>query len=120
MKFMLSGPILLACLILQFFLPWWIIGPVAFIFALWRANSGKHAFKAGFSAVFILWFCMAIIKSFPNHNILANRVGQMFMLPDLKLNWLIMAFAAALIGGLAAGLSAFAGYFWRFLIGRDT
>lgn len=116
---MLTRLISLTCLILQFFLPWWIIGPVAFLFAAWMAKSPSQAFKTGFKAVFILWLIIALIKTLPNDNILANRVGQMLMLPDWSLNWIIVILLTAAAGGLVAGTSAFAGYFWRFIFPKN-
>lgn len=116
---MLTRLISLSCLILQFFLPWWIIGPVAFLFAAWMAKSPSHAFKTGFNAIFIMWLIIALIKTLPNDNILANRVGQMLMLPDWSLNWIIVILLTAVAGGLVAGIAAFAGYFWRFIFPKN-
>ena len=110
--------IAIVCCILQFFLPWWIIAPVAFGMAFWKAKSGGHAFGAGFSAIFILWIIIALIRSVPNKNLLANRVGQMLMLPDLSFNWIIILLITGIIGGLAAGLSALAGFYSRQAISK--
>ncbi len=112
---MLTRLIILASLVLQFFLPWWIIGIIAFLFALWKAKSAGHAFNSGFKAIFFLWTIMALIKTLPNENILANRVGEMFMLPHWSFNWIIVILITALTGALAAGTAAFAGYFWKFI-----
>jgi hypothetical protein len=112
--------IALVCLILQFFLPWWIIAPVAFLMALWKARSAGHAFGAGFSAIFILWIMMALVHSIPNENLLANRVGQMLMLPDLSFNWILVLLITGIIGGLAAGLAALAGFYSRQAISKTN
>lgn len=112
---MLTRLIILASLLLQFFLPWWIIGPVAFFFAAWKAKSPAHAFRSGFKAIFFLWLIIALIKTLPNENILANRVGEMLMLPHWSFNWIIVAITSALLGALASGLAAFAGYYWNFI-----
>ena len=64
-------------LILQFFLPWWIIAPTAFGLSFWMAKSGKQAFGSAFLAIFLLWVGMGLIQTLPNENILANRVGTM-------------------------------------------
>lgn len=116
---MLTRLILLACLVLQFFMPWWIIGPVAFLFAAFRARSSSHAFSSGFKAVALLWTIMSLVKSLPNDNVLANRIGQMFMLPDWRFNWILVVMISALAGGLVAGLSAFSGYFWRGFLRKE-
>lgn len=116
---MLTRLILLASLVLQFFLPWWIICPVAFLFAAFRAKSASHAFQSGFKAVALLWTIMSLIKSLPNNNVLANRVGQMFMLPDWSFNWIFLVIVSALIGGLVAGLSALSGHLWRGVLRKQ-
>ncbi len=110
--------IAIICLILQFFLPWWIIALVAFVMAFWKSKSAGHAFGAGFSAIFLLWIIMALIHSIPNENLLANRVGQMLMLPDLSYNWIIVMLITGIIGGLAAGLSALAGFYSQQAISK--
>lgn len=103
--------ILIASLILQFFLPWWIIAPIAFGLAFWKARSGSHAFGSGFGAIFLLWVIMGLIHSIPNENLLANRVGEMLMLPLNSFNWIIVLIATGIVGGLVAGISALAGFY---------
>lgn len=105
--------ILLVSLAAQFFLPWWIIAPIAFGLAAGNSQSGKKAFWNGFIAIFILWICMALVRSLPNENLLANRVGEMLTLPPSGFNWLILVFLTGLIGGLVAGVSAYAGLQFR-------
>jgi len=97
-------------LALQLFLPWWIIAPIAFILAFWQAKTAGKAFGNGFSAIFILWLIISLTKTLPNENLLANRVGQMLKLPDFSFNWILVLIVSCLIGGLASGLSALAGY----------
>lgn len=108
--------IFVTSLILQFFLPWWIIGPVAFAFAGGRSPNGWHAFRIGFLAIFSLWVIVALFKTLPNENLLANRVAQMLMLPDMKYNWFIMLLVTGLIGGIAAGLAALSGFYFAAAI----
>lgn len=110
---MIVLPIFLITLILQLFLPWWIIGVTAFAIAGLQAKSGKEAFKCGFTAIFLLWFMMSLWKSIPNDNLLANRVGQMLMLPDWSFNWIFVLLITAIIGGLSAGFAALSGFFAR-------
>ncbi|MDB5120145.1 MAG: hypothetical protein JWN56_1363 [Sphingobacteriales bacterium] len=105
--------IFVICLVLQLFLPWWIIAPIVFCLAFWKARSAKKAFAVGFNAIFILWLIMGLVKTLPNENILANRVGQMLQLPDLSFNWMIVLLITGLVGGLASGLSALAGYYFK-------
>ena len=115
---MIVLPIFLIAFILQFFLPWWIIGFIAFGIALWQARSGTDAFKGGFTAIFLLWLMMSLWKSLPNENILANRVGQMLMLPDWPINWLLVSLITSIIGGLAAGFAALSGFLTRLAFAK--
>ncbi|TZF82570.1 hypothetical protein FW774_13755 [Pedobacter sp. BS3] len=105
--------ILIVAFILQLFLPWWIIVPVAFALSLWRSTAGKNAFKSGFWAIFLLWIGTALYYTIPNQNLLANRVAQLFMLPETSISWIVILLVTALIGGLVAGLAALAGYFCK-------
>ena len=107
MLFLLIG---FSCLLLQQVLPWWIIGPVAFTFSFWKAYSGSYAFRSSFLAVSVLWASYSLILTVENSNILANRVGQMFMLPAWDFNWIIILLISSLTGGLAAGLAGAAGF----------
>ncbi len=102
--------ILLISLVSQFFLAWWIIALIAFLLSTRLGESSKHAFWSGFSALFILWTCMALLRTLPNENLLAKRVAEMLTLPDSGINWLILIAISATIGGLVAGFSALAGY----------
>ena len=102
--------ILLVALVLQFFFSWWIIAIVAFVVAFLKARNGSNAFWSGFLAIGTLWTVVGLIKTLPNKNILANRIGQMLMLPDTGFNWLIVLLVSALIGALAGGFAALAGY----------
>ena len=101
--------ILFLSLIAQFFLPWWVITAIAFALAAWNGQSEKKSFWNGFSAIFILWVCMALFRSLPNENLLANRVAQMLMLPVSDFNWLILTLITGVLGGLVAGTAALAG-----------
>lgn len=105
--------IIVIAFVFQLFLPWWIISPIAFGVALWKANSGAHAFWSGFFAVFVLWILTGLFYTIPNGNILANRVGAMLGLPDITLNWVIVLLISGIIGGVAAGFCSLAGYFAR-------
>lgn len=98
-------------LILQLFLPWWIIAPLAFLLAAWKAKSAKNAFLSAFLAIFLLWTITAFIYSLPNEHILANRVASMLTLPSSSSSWLMVLIISGIIGGLAAGFSALAGHY---------
>lgn len=110
--------ILVISLILQLFLPWWIIAVVALTISAWKARNGKHAFAHSFTAVFVLWIAAGLVRTLPNENILANRVGEMLMLPFAEMNWMLVLLATGLVGGLAAGMAGMAGYYLRGLVTR--
>lgn len=110
---MLFFIIIIICFILQLFLPWWIIAPLAFAAAFWKGQTAAHAFWSGFFAVFTLWILAGLFYSIPNGHILANRVGAMLGLPETTINWAIVLLISGLIGGLAAGLCSITGYFFR-------
>jgi len=103
--------ILILSLILQFFLPWWIIALVSFGLAFWKARTGSQAFGQGFLAIFVLWVSMGLVHSLPNENLLANRVAEMLTLPAASFNWIIVLLATGLVGGLVAGFAALAGFY---------
>ena len=108
--------ILIVSLLLQFFLPWWIIAPVAFGLTFWKAQSAGRAFGSGFLAIFVLWVIVSLISSVPNENLLANRVAEMLTLPASSFGWLIILLVTGIIGGLVAGLSALAGFYCRVAV----
>ncbi|HUH32300.1 MAG TPA: hypothetical protein VLZ28_00020 [Daejeonella sp.] len=105
--------ILIISLILQFFLPWWIIALVAFGMSFWKAQTAGRAFGSGFAAIFLLWVIMGLIYSIPNENLLANRIAEMLTLPASSFGWIVILLVSGIVGGLAAGLSALAGFYSR-------
>ncbi len=105
--------IFLTSLVLQLFLPWWIIGIAAFTLAFFKGKGAGSSFFAGFSAIFILWAAMGVFKSLANNNLLANRVGQLLGLPDMSFNWMILLVITGITGGIAAGFAALAGFYCK-------
>lgn len=105
--------IAILCFIFQLFLPWWIISPLAFGAAFWKAQNGTHAFWSGFFAVFTLWIIIGLFYSIPNSHILANRIAAMLGLPDTTINWILVLLITGIIGGLTAGFCSLAGYYVR-------
>ena len=101
--------ILVVCLVLQLFLPWWIVAPVAFGLAFWRAKSSREAWLAGFLSVFVLWGATALFHDFRNDGVLAARVAQVIPVKFPP----VLVLLTALIGGLVSGLAAWSGYCWK-------
>ncbi len=103
---MLFLVILILSFICSYFLPWWMAAVIAFLVALLMRKKTSKPFLAGFGAIFICWTILALLKSIPNNNMLANEVVQLFPLPH---NWLWVLFVTALIGGLVGGMGAMSG-----------
>jgi hypothetical protein len=104
--------ILAASFILQLFLPWWIIAPVAFSLALWKGTSSHQAFWSGFGAIVFLWAAAALVIHLRNEGILTAKVAGLFSLPFPAL----MILVTALIGGLVGGLAALSGFYWQRVV----
>jgi len=102
--------ILILSVALSYILPWWIVVIVAFLAALLFGKTSGQSFWSGFAAVFVGWTILALLKSVPNDNILADRVVQLFPLPH---NWIWVLLVTALIGGLVGGLGALSGLLLR-------
>lgn len=98
-------------LILQFFLPWWIIAIIAFGAAYWKASSGKIAFLSGFLAILTLWTIMSAFIHIRTGGVLSDRIAALFFLPSP----LLLIIVTALIGGLVGGMAALSGFFARQL-----
>ena len=105
--------IIVSCFIAQSFLPWWIIAPICFIASFFLSTSKKQAFGSGFAGIFLLWLIKILSLSIPNEHLLANKVGQVFMLPASETNWVILVFVSSLIGGVVGGLSCLTGNSFR-------
>lgn len=97
--------ILILSLVSGYFLPWWLVAVIAFLAALFLGKTSGQSFWSGFGGVFVAWAIIALIKSIPNDNILAQRVAKLFQLP----NWILILLITAVIGGLVGGMSALSG-----------
>ncbi|MBC8033310.1 MAG: hypothetical protein H7Y03_04135 [Chitinophagaceae bacterium] len=115
MKFTIS---LLLIALLSFvsclYLPWWAIGPAAFIVTVCIHQKPLKAFLAGFLALFMLWGALAWWISSRNEHLLAQKVS-LLIIQSPRIILLILL--TALIGALIGGLAALAGSFLRRAIG---
>ncbi len=105
--------IIVSCFIAQSFLPWWIIAPICLLNGYLFSKSKNQAFWGGFFGIFILWMIKILSLSLPNEHLLANKIGQVFMLPDNQYNWVIILIVSSLIGGIVGGLSCLSGSHFR-------
>ena len=101
--------ILIVSLLLQFFLPWWIIVIVSFLTCAILGKTAKIALWASFFAILILWTGMALFKSIPNDHLLAKRVAEMLGVNS----WPLVLLISAMLGAFVAAVSGFCGYHFR-------
>lgn len=107
--------ILLVSFLLQLFAPWWVVVLICFITCALLAKTGKTALWHPFVAILLLWLGMALFKSIPNDNLLANRVGEMLMVKS----WLPILLLTGILGGFVAAISGFCGYHFRKALQTD-
>ncbi len=97
--------ILILTFICSYFWPWWVMAIIAFIAAFICNKKPGLSFFMGFAAVFVAWAIVALLKSLPNDNVLAERVAKLMQLP----NWPLLLLVTAFIGGLVGGVAALSG-----------
>lgn len=97
-----------ASLLLQLFLPWWIIAVVAFVVAYFVKQNSFMAFASAFVAVFVLWIAYAYMLSSANDNLLVGKVAEL-MKALTKGSATILYILTGLIGGLVSGFGALTG-----------
>ncbi|MES2890714.1 MAG: hypothetical protein V4725_01845 [Bacteroidota bacterium] len=107
MKFFISFLLLVALSVTAcLFLPWWIIGLVAFIVAAIIPQRPIHSFLCSFLSLFITWGGLAGYLSAANDHILAHKISVVILTRDSPF---ILILATMLIGGLVAGFGGLAG-----------
>jgi hypothetical protein len=82
---------------------------IAFLAGFICGKKPVRFFWSGFAAVAAAWAILALIKSVPNHHILANRVAHLFSLP----NWVPILVITSVIGGLIGGMATLSGSLLR-------
>lgn len=96
---------IVACLVLQYFLPWWTLALGAFVGGYYFGNSGGVSFLSGLLAVGLLWFAVAFTIDVQTQSIMTEKVARIFPTKIPALLFLL----TALIGGLPAGFAALTG-----------
>lgn len=107
--------VLLASLLLQLFLPWWVIVIISFLACAILGKTSKQSLWAPFFAILVLWTAVAVFKTQRNDHILVDRVAEMLA---LKNSWLVMLVTVAL-GSFAAAIAGFCGYHFRKALSAD-
>jgi len=88
---------------------WWSFVPIAFVSGFFWGRGSLQSFLAGFLAVTLGWTFLILIRSVPNHHILAERAAHFFFMP----HWAFLILATSLLMGIIAGFSSFSGYLLR-------
>jgi hypothetical protein len=109
--------ILIVSAVAQYFLPWWVIAPIAFAICAWKSKTAFGAYAAAAGAIATLWVGYAFYLNSNNDGIMLHKIAGLFSenikflknLPVTPTFFVIMA----IIGSQVAGLSATAGYHFR-------
>lgn len=89
------------------FLPWWMIGAIAFVTAAIMGIGYKRSFIASGFASFLLWILYGSLGAMSEDNLLYNLITQ------LTQSKLLTILFGAITGGVFIGLLASAGSLFR-------
>ncbi|GAB3322366.1 hypothetical protein GCM10027299_17960 [Larkinella ripae] len=90
----------------QLFLPWWIIGVVAFGVCFWRSRTGWRAFGNGFSGIAVVWLVYALVIHLQTDGILTGRMADLLFKSKTPV---LLLLVTPLIGGLVGGFAGLTG-----------
>lgn len=102
---------ILACLILQYFLPWWTLVIAAFAGGYVYGTKAWVSFLTGFLAVALLWLIMAMTIDAQTSSVLTEKVARMFPTKTPAMLFLL----TAIVGGLPGGFAAMSGTLLKVL-----
>jgi hypothetical protein len=104
---------LLALLILQLATPfWWWIMLVPFAYGVAAAGTARKTVGTGFAAAGLLWLGAGLYSFLTGSGRIARRMASLFGIGN---PWLLIL-ATGLVAGIAAAVSAYAGYAVRTLL----
>ncbi|TAE33605.1 MAG: hypothetical protein EAZ91_03050 [Cytophagales bacterium] len=95
----------------QFFMPWWIIAPIAFGVCFWQSESAGKAFLEGTASVTLVWTAYTVFLNIQNGGVLATRMGELLLKQPNSPG--LMLTLAPFIGGLVGGIAGLAGFYVR-------
>ena len=101
---------------LQYLLGWWWVIAIAAFFVGGFNSRAAEAFFVGFFGIAFLWLGMAFYRAFPNEFVLAEKVAQLFELPEP----ILILFATSLFGGIIGGFSALSGSYLNQIFVRNN
>jgi len=106
---------LLVMLVLQVLTPfWWWVMIVPFAYGAAVAKSGWKAVRTGFLSAGLLWLGSSLYFFLTGSQTVTERMAKMF---GLGASWL-MILVTALVAGIAAAFSGYAGFAVRALFKR--
>jgi len=98
-------------LLLQSFLPWWVIMIVPFVLCIFFGKSGRKSFLSSFLATLLIWTGYSLFIWFNSGAVLTDRVSAVFHLPS----GIALVIIGILIGAIASAVSGWAGFNVRSL-----
>jgi hypothetical protein len=103
--------IAIVTLLLQSFLPWWVIMLVPFILCIFFGKSGRESFFSSLFATLLIWTGYSLFIWFNTGGVLAERIAVVFHLPS----GIALVIIGILIGAIASAVSGWAGFNVRSL-----
>ncbi len=106
--------------IAQIFLPWWIIAPLSFVWAIWNSEDALKSYGKAALSMALLWAAYAIYLNNISEGLMLEKIGNLFSENIKSLKNLpatpTFLFIMALIGSQVAGISALAGHYFKQLM----
>lgn len=92
------------------YLPFWSVGLVAFLVAVFIYQKPGMAYLAGFLSILLLWVLLAWWIDAQNDSILSKRIATLFPLGGSSFMLILIT---GIVGAIVGGLSALSGNFLR-------
>jgi hypothetical protein len=97
--------VILICMVLQYFLPWWSAAVAGFASAFLFKKKAFYSFVLGFAGVSMVWAGYAFWLDIQNASILSTKIAVLFRVQQP----MILLLVTAIIGGITGGLGAWTG-----------
>lgn len=93
-----------------FYLPFWSVGLVAFLVAVFIYQKPGMAYLSGFISILLFWALLAWWIDAQNNSILSTRMATLFPLGGSSA---LLILISGIVGAIVGGLSALSGSFLR-------
>jgi hypothetical protein len=101
---------MLVSIVSGMYLPFWSVGLVAFLVAIFVYQKPGMAYLAGFVSILLFWGLLAWWIDAQNDSILSKRMANLFPLGGSSA---LLILITGLVGAIVGGLSALSGSFLR-------